>query len=727
MNRWLAVAVLASGLSSCTFGVATCDTDADCTAGGQCLYGFCTVRDSGMVVDAGNDEPDGGDAGLDAGGSDAGGPDGGERTFCDAGLGCAPYEECAPSTTGGRCMDQDLVLSWSSPSNGAELSAGRVTASVTALRRDGGSPSLVSVPVDGGVAPFLLVGSGYAGELLLSGADGPKVFVAGWPAPGPSASLTLIRDTTPPEVLVQVEPRPASGDPDPVTAGAWKKDELAIVRVAVDGGRTPLASDLHPRWGGAVTVAACQASCPGACGCFALDLAGTRIDGLRGTDSFVVGPIQDNAGNASSPADAGVQVSRLKWSRSKALGSSASPLLPVAVTRQGVVLWGGFDAPSSAARVLATGQDGGLRWGITASEVTAGPVVGADGVWLGTVDGLNSQLQRFDLVDGGSLDSRCIATAATFGAFRGDLALGLTDGGVERPFGLRSGAVQFPTQLSCNVQSLTAFPSSATARSTLVTRATGSADHEVFAASTGASRLWKVGIQGDTPQSLGDATLPSSTQPRGLFFDGASRAGGGGGGVVGGGTVFTTLAAGSLTGATFTSAPAANSGPIAVGEGFMLFGTSDGTLQKLTYDPTTGAMLDGGSTTVLSAAGPVSLQDRTPVLGAAGLAYVVGDDGFLSVRRVSDLAEVWSGPLVTGAAAASQPALDVYRRSGDARDCATPLGVLYVLTQSGATATLTAVLVDSRGLAPNAPWPRFQRDNANTGSASSSLAPWTCP
>jgi hypothetical protein len=129
----------------------------------------------------------------------------------------------------------------------------------------------------------------------------------------------------------------------------------------------------------------------------------------------------------------------------------------------------------------------------------------------------------------------------------------------------------------------------------------------------------------------------------------------------------------------------------------------------------------------VSVQGAISLQDRTPVLGEGGLVYLVGDNGSLSVRLQSDLAEQWSASLVSPVDAISQPALDVYRNSTGAKDCASRLGVLYVLTKTGSTATLRAVLVDSKGLDGTAPWPKYQRDNSNTGNISLPLNAWVCP
>ena len=124
----------------------------------------------------------------------------------------------------------------------------------------------------------------------------------------------------------------------------------------------------------------------------------------------------------------------------------------------------------------------------------------------------------------------------------------------------------------------------------------------------------------------------------------------------------------------------------------------------------------------------LAMQGRTPVLGANGLVYVVDDTGTLFVRDANGLTRVWSAALpATGQATqVAEVALDVLRDTSGNPLCSTNRGVLYVLFLANGVATLRAIIVDSPGLA-NAPWPKFQHDNANTGSADTSLAPWVCP
>ena len=49
--------------------------------------------------------------------------------------------------------------------------------------------------------------------------------------------------------------------------------------------------------------------------------------------------------------------------------------------------------------------------------------------------------------------------------------------------------------------------------------------------------------------------------------------------------------------------------------------------------------------------------------------------------------------------------------------------MLYVATESG---WVVSYLVDARGLDPSAPWPKFARDERNTGNFEAPVSP-ACP
>ncbi len=677
--------------------------------GGTAGVGGGTAGVGGVGGGGGNDG--GADAGMDAG-IDAGVP------YCVAGLNCEVFEECRPTLDGGLCVNQDFVLQWQMPLPGLVTRDSTVAATVRVSKTDGGAVSLTKVPVDGGATDFLGSNGTYAGMLTLSGADGPRTFVAGWPSPGPRAALVIERDTTPPSVVVVVEPRDG-GDADPARPGAWKKDEWALVMVTVDGGPGVEVSQVRTAWDGGVRAASCRSVCVGTCRCFAVELAGAPVPGMSAAVSISVGPVADDAGNLAPVSDAGLGVTRLRWTRSIGSGafSGLSPL-PVAAAGNGVVVAGSREG--APYRIRAFAPDGQLLWGaLDAGLVTGGPAMAAGDVWFGWNSGAFAMLQPVSLVGGLIRAGECSNTPlADFG---GDLAIAVVDAGDGFPLGIRNGRVQGPVAGNCEGLTLTGITDT-TARSSLVAQPNGTG-FDTFVAFEGDAKIWKASLSGTTWTGRGDAQLPTFTQPRGLFLDGAGHAGGGG--VVGNGALFVTSAGVDLSMSTvFDSVGAPNAGAPVVGAGFVLYGDTSGQLVRRPLDG--GAF---GPAMLSQALGSGSLQSSMPVLGAGGLVYVIGGAGVLAVRRASDLGEVWSASLdsLSGSGNISQLALDVLRGPGGAKDCSRELGVLYVVTRAGAEATLRAVLVDSAGLDATAPWPKYQHDNANTGNPARSLAAWACP
>ena len=641
---------------------------------------------------------------------------------CD--LSCAPWQECSPTVDGGVCTSSDLRIAWVSPAEGAAFRTSPVAATLQVTKADGGAVTLTSVPVSGALADFTGGGGTYSGELELLAPDGMKSFTAGWSADA-SSVLTLELDTAAPGVSVVVESRPSvSANAEPGFTGYWKKDETASVRVTVDGGRPATSSDFVVSWGGAVAAStACTGACAGNCRCFGVELASAPVVGMRATPAIQVRAIADSAGNLSAVQDAGIEVTRFRWASAMTLPTSSVPVLPVAVSPVGVVLWGAQDSAGTTPRLNANfPADGTSAWtAVTVGSVTAGPMLGTVDAWVATDNSVTSQLQRVALSSGNpGVPAACIGA----GTFTGDLALGTA--ATEVPLGVRAGVLQGPVSGGCTFHNLAnPTPMDNTSRPSLVVRSAAGNTTEAFLAYEGESRLWKTSLTGTTWSGAGSAPLPSGTQPRGLFFDGAGRAGGGGG-VVGNGALFATDAAGLLdAGTLFVSTPAANASAPVVGAGFVLYGNSSGSLVKVGYG---SAGFDAGSALTV-AGGAGNLQATMPVLGEGALAYLLGTGGTLTVRRTADLSEAWNAPLasVSGTGGVSQAALDVYRTTAGAKDCSKPLGVLYVTTRTGSTATLRAILVDSKGLDAAAAWPKYQRDNANTGNISNPLSAWTCP
>lgn len=730
--RALFVAAGFAVLAGCTFGINECDMDRPCTtAGAVCMDGFCTVTSTGGGTGGGSTGGGAGGGttggGTTTGGGMGGGTGGGTgNARCDQTVtaSCAGWQECAPDENGGTCVDADYELTWMTPAELAEFNTDMVSGFVTVTKADGGAVSLTEVPVKGATAPFVGANGTYSGMLSLQAPDGVKTFVAGWQDGGPFEERSVRLDTLEPEVIVSAEPRPTSlPDGEPNNGGFWKKDEAAIIRIVVDGGIAPTAGNITTSWLGLVSPATCM-DCSGSCGCFAVDLAGSTLNAQRGPVPVTVSGLRDVAGNEVQSQTVNVNVTRFKWERTSALAGSTA-LSPVAVDRLGRVVWSAENttpAPiTSIPRYLvtSTSQDGGTNWAsLGDGSVVAGPVLGAATGWVSTSYG-SSGFTDFPLSDG-DLRGLLLRTCVGGGDFTGDMALSVLDGGVEIPLAVRAGRINSFVGGNCEGYNLQPPPGDLNARPSLVALSRDGGT-EAFVAYLNDGSMWKATLTGSTWARSGEASLPSGVQPYGLFQDGMSFVGGGGG-VAGNGNFFSLSSEGNLPPSVLSTVSATNAGPAALGVGYLVYGTNTGLLKRDLY--MVGNLVDGG--TPVATTGLGNLQGTTPVIGGGGFVYFSANSGVVSVRRASDLGEVWRYTPGTASAATANSALDVYRGANGAPDCTKPLGVYYSLTRTGSTATLRAILVDSKGLDRDAPWPKYQRDNANTGNSSLSLDPWSC-
>lgn len=108
-----------------------------------------------------------------------------------------------------------------------------------------------------------------------------------------------------------------------------------------------------------------------------------------------------------------------------------------------------------------------------------------------------------------------------------------------------------------------------------------------------------------------------------------------------------------------------------------------------------------------------SVTQGSPLLTNDGLLYLAGANGRLTVLRQADLSLVQEFQLPMSAEHALN--LDCNRRRPQSRT-----GVLYLSGQY----SLLSLIVDSTGLDPNAPWPRYQHDSAGTGNYATPIG---CP
>jgi hypothetical protein len=605
---------------------------------------------------------------------------------------CQPWQACRATSDGGVCDSLNLTLAFVTPDSGLTFNTASVPARLSVTRATGAIPaSLTSIPLFGqtanntaGAGPLTPLSGGgntFTGALPLFLPEGPKTFVAGWPDGGPFASLSLVRDTTPPDVLVVVLPRPSSApDPHPSDPGRWKKFERALVQVFVDGGRPAVATDLLVLDSGVAvgSVSATTCGCTD-CGCFEVPLQSAPDD----SDAVAIrlSPIADAVGNLSAAVNTIIPTTRFLWRRSVPGAQFLS------IAENGVVVL------QSSSGLQTVYPDAGLGWTWVASggrqlaqqppAISQGSVYVLETESIGDTNGV----RRLALATGADLGSFCYGTRAGLPV----MTLATTSAGVEVPVFTAKPDIILATA-GC--------PSASLAPNQLVTLV---AQREP----TG-----ELAIYGGGPSEL-----------RKFVFDGVAWADGG----VRQGNVtslfMTPGAVGSLSASALSATLAASSDVTAVSVQSVtsvvplvagassVFGAATQRLGRSDY---TGAML-----------GP---WDDTPVLGSGaptililGAGAFYGNFRFEPTRVLADGSRRPYSALTDGA---QTFAIDVLRTASGSKVCGLGFGVSYGLDPTGA---LTATLIDSEGLDRTAPWPAPLHDSANSGNADRSLAPWSCP
>jgi outer membrane protein assembly factor BamB len=125
-------------------------------------------------------------------------------------------------------------------------------------------------------------------------------------------------------------------------------------------------------------------------------------------------------------------------------------------------------------------------------------------------------------------------------------------------------------------------------------------------------------------------------------------------------------------------------------------------------------------TNVQSASSTAAIR-ATPVLGQNDRLYTVATDGRVSAWAANPLRQLWSTPLTGASGVDVSPTLDCNRDNTGNAVPQSLVGALYV----AAGTSVYAFIVDSPGMDPNAPWPKYQHDARNTGNPATSIT--NCP
>jgi hypothetical protein len=111
-----------------------------------------------------------------------------------------------------------------------------------------------------------------------------------------------------------------------------------------------------------------------------------------------------------------------------------------------------------------------------------------------------------------------------------------------------------------------------------------------------------------------------------------------------------------------------------------------------------------------------------PVIGKNDRLYTLNVQGRVSAWVASSLAPLWNVDLALDLTPKdSSPTLDCRRDEGGVAVGTSSVGNLYFV----GTTKMYAFVVDSPGLDPSAPWPKFQHDARNTGNPATPVT--NCP
>jgi outer membrane protein assembly factor BamB len=179
------------------------------------------------------------------------------------------------------------------------------------------------------------------------------------------------------------------------------------------------------------------------------------------------------------------------------------------------------------------------------------------------------------------------------------------------------------------------------------------------------------------------------------------------------GSLFSIPTAGGPISTLYPAAPVSRVFNLAIGSGdISYFGAETSSTKELM----SLSLSTAGSTP--AKAGGVGTLRGAPVVAKNDRLYTLNTQGRVTAWTASTLAPLWNVDLPTAPGTAS-PTLDCRRDA--AGQAVTGPGTLYI----PAATRLYAFIVDSPGLDPNAPWPKFQHDARNTGNPATPITP--CP
>jgi hypothetical protein len=718
LRKLLWAGVLLGALSGCTSLKGPCDADTDCGDKGICDPGTKLCYE---VTETNDCSP-----------------------------ACAEYQACSSQT----CLPRFGALKILSPADNAVLGGGPVQVSAQLVT----NRPFTDVFPD--TLRFTLVQNG-GGE---AGSFGPvtrngDTYTATWTPPASaqgqftltvqhpvpearlSSAVTLTVDAVPPTFSIAFSAPPTrsqgsatqADERDPATGYdmAFRRDESVMVSVAANEAVSDVKLTVVGIGPGAtagqaqppVTVQP-GGNCSGNplfCGTATVDLSAPEMRDVRGSMDFRVEG-QDAVGNHGSAA-AGLKVTRWKWGFDSAGPISGSP----AVGARGFV-YVGTNVTTGAGRMLAVGPDGARKWEAAVGDTSGSPAVGAfnaneEYVYVAARNGSGAFLYALRGSDG-TEKAKCSynnvtevpgslavgTTAVTVGT--AETGAGIYSGSQVRLVGIRPDASLIDKCVDISGSGPGAIPASIPGGSFVMK------DQLIFYGAA-ASKItsYDIGAGSSSPRSGWPQTTNSFTRGLALLSDQLYGAAGNSDDPGQGSLFSMPTASGVPISFVYPQANTSRVFNMAIGSGnTAYFGaetTSSAELLSLAL---------GGSGASPMRASDVGTLRGAPVVGKNDRLYTLNGGGKVTAWIASSLSPLWNADLSLDLSLKDTSLTLDCRR--DASGNGVPNSTLGSLYFAGGS-KLYALIVDSPGLDPNAPWPKFQHDARNTGNPATPIT--SCP
>lgn len=732
LRKLLGAGLLLAALAGCKEpdegSPVTCSVDADCGDGGACDL------DRGLCYEESTDPED---------------PDGGTCVPS-----CAAYEAC---TTSGVCRPRFTALSIQAPANNAILDGGTVQVVAELVKND----AYASTEFPPTLAfDALRAGGGERGTFGTQTRDG-GIYSIPWTPPASQASFTLTAahpvpdaglstsvnvtvDTLAPtfEISLSNPPMRATGSATQAeqrdlafgTDGVYRRDESVTITVSANEEvRNVVLTLVGIGPGGPGQEMTVDLSSPGTCTgtppfcrSATVALSTPEMKAFRGTMVLRVTGV--DVANNQGTASKNLPVTRWKWAFDAVDNLVSTP----AVGGRGTVYFG-TNKFNGSGQTFAVSPDGKQEWQKPTGDVVASPAVGAFGtdefVYVAARSGSSPFLYAFRGSTGAEA-AKCAPSAS--GSFASAVAVGSTEvQGVVRETGFAinnssgtqgviewvrpdaaqadqcvavSGGTNVPPATPGSavlVKELNIFYATFDFKVTSFDLATfANTPRNGWPQSTGEPARGLAVLNDQIYGAAGDTTNPAE------------------------GDLFSIPTAGQTVSLVYPATmPNSRVFNLAIGtagaDNIAYFGAETSSTQELlSLSLNTGGEPNartgiGGS---LRGAPVIAKNNRLYTFSTSGTA------GRVVARVASTLALQWdleNIPVVDNPDAFVSPTLDCHR---DATGQVTAgLGTLYI----AAGTKLYAFVVDSPGLDPNAPWPKYQHDVRNTGNPATPIT--DCP